>query len=99
MTTVSVCKPTTRATWALLFWLTWPALLVCKPTTFVVTERGLYCRFDVENFYFKFDVDDFFLNFDEKNVMLSLISVSKQIWKFHGLNLKFFDHEASLTRS
>ena len=37
----SVCKLTTRATLALLFWLTWPASSVCKPTTFVVTERSL----------------------------------------------------------
>ena len=28
----------------------------------------------------------FFLNFDEKNVMLSLISVSKLMSKFHDLN-------------
>ena len=40
-TTVSVCKPTTRATCVLLFWPTWPVSSVCKPTTFVVTERGL----------------------------------------------------------
>ena len=40
-TTASVCKPTTQATWALLFWPTWPASLVCKPATFFVTERGL----------------------------------------------------------
>ena len=40
-TTASVCKPTTRATWALLFWPTWPTSSVCKPTSFVVTERGL----------------------------------------------------------
>ena len=40
-TTVSVCKSTTRATWALLFWHTWSASSVCKPTTFVITERGL----------------------------------------------------------
>ena len=39
-TTASVCKPTTRAMWALLFWPTWPASSVCKPMTFVVTERG-----------------------------------------------------------
>ena len=40
-TTASVRKLTTWATWALLFWHTWPASSVCKPTTFVVTERGL----------------------------------------------------------
>ena len=39
-TTASVCKPTTWATWALLFWPTWPESLVCKPTTVVETERG-----------------------------------------------------------
>ena len=39
-TTASVCKPLVRATWALLFWPTWPAEAVCKPTTFVVTEMG-----------------------------------------------------------
>ena len=37
----SVCKPMTRATWVLLFWPTWPASSVCKPTTFVVAEMGL----------------------------------------------------------
>ena len=39
-TTATVCKPTTRATSALLFWPAWPASSVCKPTTFVVTEVG-----------------------------------------------------------
>ena len=39
-TTGSVWKPTMRATWALLFWPIWPASPVCKPTTFVVTEKG-----------------------------------------------------------
>ena len=42
-TTVSVCKPTTRATWALLFWPTLPAL------TFVITERGLISQNASEN--------------------------------------------------
>ena len=32
-TTASVCKPTTWATLALLYWPTWPASSVCKPTT------------------------------------------------------------------
>ena len=32
-TTASVCKRTMRATWALLFWPTWPS--------FLATERGL----------------------------------------------------------
>ena len=41
-TTASVRKPTMQATWALLFWPTWTTSSVCKPTTFVVTERG--CR-------------------------------------------------------
>ena len=44
---------------------------------------NLHCRFDDEDFYFNFDVDDFFLKFDEKNVKLSLISVSKQMLKFY----------------
>ena len=39
-TTASVCKPTTQTTWALLFWSTWPASSICKPTKFFVTERG-----------------------------------------------------------
>ena len=41
MTTASVCKPMMWAMWALLFWPTWHASLVCKPTTFVVTETCL----------------------------------------------------------
>ena len=41
MTTASVCKPTMRATLALLLWPSWSASSVCKPTTFVVTEMGL----------------------------------------------------------
>ena len=47
-TTASVCKPTTRATQALLFWPTWRASSVCKPTTFVVTERGLTQFYSVQ---------------------------------------------------
>ena len=43
-------------------------------------HKNLHFRFDIVDFYFKFDVDDFFLNFDEKNVTLSLISVSKVLF-------------------
>ena len=52
-TTASVCKPTTRATWALLFWPTLPTSSVCKPTTFAVTERGLW----FENLMMKAKID------------------------------------------
>ena len=55
-TTASVCKSTTRATWALLFWHTWSASSVCKPTTFVITERGF--RVSSENSFHHWNFTD-----------------------------------------